>query len=524
MNWLRGTKGMLLLAAVAMLGTTCTLLLDHSAIQCTSAADCDKIDKHRPICQNGLCVASGFQPAGCFLPIPPMKGPTNQDDFLNACSVNAMPPNPGGDPNGCGMFTMQVDDGGMLKTPITPTPNPPVLPPTPASLCSELVPSGKQILFVTGSSNFAPLLQEMSEAIVKHLGIIPVFRTTSSCLGVKALNLNNPTFDTDKYIKDPIGPTDPYPSWAQIFLGDGSLPTNCRLGSKTLIDIGESEIAQETCGPPVSPPDSLLESVGPILPILFVVPTVSTQRVISVGAARQIFGTGGNLPPWTTPSYLYIRGQATATLRLVGKEIGLLPTQFWGTDQGSALNMANNLGIINNQDSANSALGIIGSDFYDQPVNRQKLKALGFQATNQDCAYLPDSSLTTRDKVNVRDGHYPLWGRIHFFYPISNGAPVSMFAAQFVTLFAGPMFDVDVLTALINAGFVPPCAMKVTRDSELGDFTYDDPPPASCGCFFDAQVNTTPARPECQPCGDGMPPCPDDRMVCNYGYCEQNPA
>lgn len=524
MTWFRGTKGLLLLAAVAMLGATCTLLLDHSAIQCTSAADCDKIDKHRPFCQNGLCVASGFQPAGCFLPVAPAKGPTNQLDFLNACSVNAMPPNPGDDPNGCGMFTMAVADGGMLTTPVTPTPNPTTLPATPASLCSDLVPMGKQMIVITGSSNFPPLLQEMSQAIIRHLGIVPVFRTTASCLGVRALNVNNATYDTDRYVKDPVGATDPYPSWAQIFLGDGSLPTNCRLGTKTQIDIGESEIGQETCGPPVSPTDSLLESVGPILPILFIVPKVSTQRVISAGAARQVFGTGGNLPPWTNPALLYIRGQATATLRLVGKEIGLMPNQFWGTDQGSAQKMADNLGLISNPDNANAALGIIGSDFYDQPVNRGKLKALGLQAAGQNCAYLPDSSLATRDKINVRDGHYPLWGRIHFFLQISNGAPVSQNAAQFVTLFAGPVFDLDVITALISAGFVPPCAMKVTRDSELGDFTYNDPPPVSCGCFFDAQVNTTPARPECQACGDGMPACPADRPSCNYGFCEQDPT
>ena len=36
MNWLRGTKGTLLVAALAMSGTTCTLLLDHNAVQCKS--------------------------------------------------------------------------------------------------------------------------------------------------------------------------------------------------------------------------------------------------------------------------------------------------------------------------------------------------------------------------------------------------------------------------------------------------------------------------------------------------------
>ncbi len=522
MTWLRGTTGTLLLAALAMSGTTCTLLLDHNAVQCTKNADCNHLDGHHPFCEKGLCVSSRFQPDQCFLPIPPAKGPTLQTDFLNACSVNAMPPGPDDDPNGCGTFTADLGDGGMLKPPPPPTTTTPTLPSAPTMLCSDLVPTGKQILYLTGSSNFPPLLQELQQVIVGRFGIVPVFRTTTSCLGVKALNPMNPTYNTDKYIKDPTGPTDTYPSWAQIFLGDGP-PVNCLLGGKTLIDIGESEIAQDTCGPPASPAESVLESVGPILPIIFAVPRSSSQKLISVAAARQIYGTGGNVPPWNTSAYLYIRGQGTATLRLVAKEIGLLPNQFWGTDQGSAANMANNLALLSQQDNVNAALGIIGTDFYDQPINRGRLKALGFQAAGQSCAYLPDSGLPARDKINVRDGHYPLWGRIHFFSAVTNGMPVSQAAATFLPLFAGPTFDLDVLTALVKAGFVPPCAMKVTRDSELGDLTYDDPPAVACGCFFDAQVDG-PARAECTPCPNGPSDCPSTRPACNYGFCEQDPS
>ena len=181
--------------------------------------------------------------------------------------------------------------------------------------------------------------------------------------------------------------------------------------------------------------------------------------------------------------------------------------------------MANNLAILTSPDDANQALGIIGTDFYDQPTNRGRLKALGFQANDQSCAYLPDSSLTSRDKINVRDGHYPLWGRIHFFAARVAGLPSSAAATSFLSLFASPTLDPDILAALIKAGFVPPCAMKVTRDSELGDFTYDDPPPVACSCAFDFQVGT-PLGPECQPCTTNLD-CPGSRPSCNYGYCEQ---
>ena len=89
------------------------------------------------------------------------------------------------------------------------------------------------------------------------------------------------------------------------------------------------------------------------------------------------------MPPWEDPHFLYIRGQGTATLRLVAKQIGLPPNQFWGTDQGSAAAMAANLALPDQPDDANSALGIIGTDYYDQPENRNRLKALGFQASDQ---------------------------------------------------------------------------------------------------------------------------------------------
>jgi len=380
------------------------------------------------------------------------------------------------------------------------------------------VPSGKQILYITGSSNFAPLLGELSQVIVNSVSIVPVFRTTTSCTGVKSMNMNSPTYLADHFIKDPTTTTDTY---AQIYLGNSVNGTPCLLGSAGVpVDLGESEIAQDTCGPPVNPTDMVGETPGPILPIIFAVPKLSTQKVISSAAAQQVFGGGGGVAPWEDYHYLYIRGQGTATLRLVGKEIGLLPTQFWGIDQGSAATMASNLAGLINPDEANLGLGIIGTDYYDQPENRGGLKALGFQATGQSCAYLPDSSLTSRDKINVRDGHYPLWGRIHFFAARVGTIPVSQTATTFLNLFANPTLDTPILNALIKAGFVPPCAMMVTRTEELGDFTYSNPPPVSCGCAFDAQVGVTPMRPECTTC-NSTSDCPTSRPACTNGYCEQ---
>jgi len=509
--------GTLLVAAMAMSGTTCTLVLDHNAVQCKTSDDCVHLGNH-PLCQNGLCVPSRLQPNMCFLVDPPTI-PTIQTQFLNACSTNAMAG--GSDPVGsCLTFTTKFDDGAMIKAPPAPPSNAPKLPAAPTVMCSNLVPQGKQILYISGSSNFAPLLQELSQVIVNTISIVPVFRTTTSCTGVKSMNPTSATYNDDHIIKDPTGPTDKYPTWAQIYLGDGQPPVPCLLGKDGVpLDLGESEIAQDTCGPPTNPPDQVGESLGPILPIIFVVPKLSSQKVISADAAYQVFGGGGGVPPWEDPRFLFIRGAGTATLRLVAKQIGLPLNQFWGTDQGSAAAMAKNLGALTAVNDANSALGIIGTDYYDQPENRNILKALGFQASNQSCAYLPDSTLTSLDKINVRDGHYPLWGRIHFFAARSNGMLTSPAAASFLSLFASPVLDPEILDALIKAGFVPPCAMKVTRIEELGDFTYADPPPVNCTCAFDKQVGA-PMEPYCKMCNDNTD-CMSERPSCRYGYCER---
>ena len=512
MNGRGGARGTLLLAAAALSGMTC----QRSVGQCRTDNDCASMGNH-PYCVDSLCVVSGLQPKMCFFVNPPEAVPITESDFLNACSPNALLPGANDPVDGCLTFSTPFDSGAMLRMPPSPPPPSTASSAMPTSLCSDLLPPGKQIVYITGSSNFAPLLQGLSQVVVNKINIVPVFRTTTSCTGVRSMNPLSPSYVSDHYIKDPTTETDTY---AQIFLGDGMPAVSCLLGpSGVAVDIGESEIAQETCGEPANPPDLVQESLGPILPIIFAVPRDSRQRVISAAAAQQVFGGGGGVPPWENPQFLYIRGQGTATLRLVAKEIGLLPSQFWGTDQGSASAMAQNLSLLLSKEEADPALGMLGTDYYDQPVYRDALRALGFQANGQSCAYLPDSSLTSRDKINVRDGHYPLWGRIHFFNARMNGMPISPVAATFLYLFVSPMLDPDILAALINAGWVPPCAMKVTRDTDLGDFTYADPPPVACGCAFEAQVGVDPLRPACVTCTSSSD-CPQNRSTCNYGYCE----
>ena len=70
--------------------------------------------------------------------------------------------------------------------------------------------------------------------------------------------------------------------------------------------------------------------------------------------------------------------------------------------------------------------------------SRDKVKILAYQHFKQDCAWLPDSSSTSFDKINVRDGHYPLWGPLHLFAKVdANNVPTKPDAANLIGYFTG---------------------------------------------------------------------------------------
>ena len=115
----------------------------------------------------------------------------------------------------------------------------------------------------------------------------------------------------------------------------------------------------------------------------------------------------------------------------------------------------------------------------------------------------------------MRDGHYPIWGAIHLMAATTHGV-LSDAARALITQFSVAKLDESLVSAIIEAGFVPQCAMKVTHSSEIGPLSPYKPPFA-CGCFFDKRVNGTTDCPACMVNSD----CPTGN-VCNYGFCEKS--
>jgi ABC-type phosphate transport system substrate-binding protein len=505
---------------VALGVPACTLLLDRSSTQCSTDNDCARFGGH-PFCQSGVCVSSGLGPSDCFFGQPQQPG-----DFANQCSsaqclafddcqhlglcagsndadgglIAPPPPDAGaGGSGGAGGGAGAGGSGGGASLPS----------------CLDATDGRPQIVVITGSSNFPPLLAKLAPLIMAT-GYTPVYQVTSSCRGVRAMF---GTQTNDRIITDPApGST----GQAATYFSNTGAAVPCTLGPDgAAVDIGESDIFSSTCSGFGPPGNGVGEFLGPIQAMVFVVPGRSQQTAISEAAARIVFGRGGQGGidlPWTNPALYFVRNGNTGTQLMIGRAISVPAGSFWGIDRGTARNVDALMRVITDATAAEQAIGIISSDYYDS--DRGNLKALAYRAADQECAYLPDSTDVKKDKRNIRDGHYPIWGPLHFFATVTNGVPQSLAAQAFVSVVSVPNVQKELLDAFIGASLVPDCAMTVQRDSELGALS-SYAPPYQCGCYFEASpdVNGAPP-PDCTPCRNGNDCTDPNRPACNLGYCE----
>jgi len=494
-------------ALVSASTTGCSFVLDSSVKQCTQASDCDKFGSH-PACQDGVCVASGLGPPDCVLGVP-----KTQSDFLNACTTSKYAP---------------FDNCDRLKLCDPNTQLPPITgpmvgktgatapPPAPTNLCVDGAPGGPaapKMIWLYGSSDFGPLLRAAQPSLTAATTPYrAVFQGATSCQGVTAM------FDsTKRLMKDPAAEN--IGGWAFYFDAAGN-QVNCRIDPLNMsvgvpVDIGISNLYPQTCG--FTPSSAVTEYTGPVVPFVFAVKAASSEQSISVEAAHLVFGNGGmppasammkNVAPWTDYTKYFIRNNNAGSTVLTALLIGVDQNKFWGIDRVSTDNLRD--GLLASSD-AESAIGILSIDFYDK--NRGNLKALYLKAKNQSHGYQPDSTPTTIDKANVRDGHYPLWGYVHFVAQLNALGSLSDAANAMVLLFNVPRIEQRLVDEIISASLTPQCAMKVARNAEIGDFSVRKE--FSCGCYFDFK---TKGKSDCKTCMTAED-C-TGQSPCNYGFCE----
>jgi hypothetical protein len=254
------------------------------------------------------------------------------------------------------------------------------------------------------------------------------------------------------------------------------------------VDVGLSDVWVDTCTGAQPDPTLVKDTTGPVEPMVFVVPKASQQTAITAEEAYFVFGFGapGQARPWIVETNLFIRNPTSGTEQIIAHNINVPAGRWKGIDKGGSGGVRD---AVKNAPAASvdSTLGILGSDVYD--INRDTLKALAYQAYHQKGAFFPDSTATSFDKRNVRNGHYVHWGYLHM---ITRADTVSAQGTRFVNWVtgtdAGPFTGTNSITALtIAAKLVPTCAMKVSRKSE-GGALLPLTPATDCSAAFEAGV------------------------------------
>jgi hypothetical protein len=279
------------------------------------------------------------------------------------------------------------------------------------------------------------------------------------------------------------------------------------------VDVAFSDAFASSCGVDVG--TDIGDYFGPITPQVFVVPAGSSQQAISAEAAYFAFGANDpRAAPWTDPRFFFVRDEASGTQQVMSAFIGVPGDQWWGHAPIGGGAIIASMTALTRASDMEMSIGTLTTEDDQVPSIYPQLRILAFQAKGQIAAFWPDSSVRSRDKRNVRDGHYTLWGPLHLFAHLAGSAP-AITAAPLVTRFAQIGLDKPVLDAEIDNYFVPQCAMRVRRSTEGGPLSSYAPSP-SCGCYFEARANGTTACAGCTGDNDCAAPTPK----CNYGFCE----
>ena len=392
--------------------------------------------------------------------------------------------------------------------------------PAVSCLDSAALRTPSNVVYVAGSSALRPFLTALAP-ILSADGYTIVYQSQGSCTGVAAVYEQTLALRQMKDIPAGAKPA----NYAIYFKSDGSA-AECYLDTTgagaggtawPTIDIGASDVFASSCGYTAPPTGvTIADYNGPIQPMTFVVPAASTQKSISAEAAYLAFGLGGGggsnmAAPWVDPSLFFVRNASSGTQQMVSRAIGVPADKWWGLDRGGSGAVDNGLKLLVDA-NAEKAIGIVSVDIAD--AERANLRVLAFKSKGQSCGYLPDSTASSKDKLNVRDGHYPIWGPVHLLTRTTSGAP-SATAGAFVSRFALPRIDESLLDAEITKGLVPLCAMRVSRKEEMGALMSSQPS-YSCGCYFDLKANGATSCKACTAPGE----CPSATPACNFGYCE----
>lgn len=351
-----------------------------------------------------------------------------------------------------------------------------------------------------------PLIKDLARHLRDSatLPITIVYQTAGSCTNTDAFYNQTPLSTNALYVPS----TAEDAAWT---ISDP--PLQCDIITPVQLDIANSNVFVEACNLGNAPAEVELVR-APVQAYVLSVPEQSTQQAITAQEAYFAFGfgNGGMASPWNDETQMYIRTITKSTLLAWAAAISVPAAKWKGIRLDKSTEVVS--GLVNSP-QPEKAIGILGAEVYDQ--NRDTLNVLAFRAFGQRYAYYPDSSPTSFDKRNLRNGQYTVWSPTIYMYRKDAGNnPVNANAKTVIDLILGfdttPAADFNSLEVVIDKGLVPDCAMKVQRSYEGGPLSlYEAPEP--CGCFFESVVDQT----SCDTCTTSAE-C--NGGECRHGYCE----
>lgn len=331
-----------------------------------------------------------------------------------------------------------------------------------------------------------------------------VYATSGSCSNIDAIVRETPFSLNMNYV--PSSAEDP--TWTPATAALTCTPA----APGQVPDIANSNVFVSACNATL--PATIAEIHGPVQAYVMAVPEANTSdRAITFEEAYFVFGFGsaGRVEPWSDDNQLFIRTVTKSTLLSWAANISVPASKWKGTRLDKSSEVVSSL---TSSPAPQRALGILGVEVYDK--NRNTLNALAFQAKGQSYAYFPDSTATSTDKRNVRDGHYTVWSPTVYMAKGSGTTVSNPAAAYVINLIAGhsvtPAPAFDPVSLIVGAGIIPDCAMQVTRDFEGGNLRRYQPA-ESCTCRYEKLATGVSSCQTCtDTCGTG---------TCRAGLCEE---
>ncbi len=351
-----------------------------------------------------------------------------------------------------------------------------------------------------GGSATKPILGKVAAGLAA--AAVPqtiVYQAPGACVGINGLIASTPITGTASYW-DVAGKeqscTLPPAGQAIDFANMGNSAPSCPGVGQLPADIGDF--------------------LGPVNTYNLIVPTASSQTAISSEAAYFVFGFGqlGQAQPWVDDAQIFRRDANSAAQLFIALATGVPPEKFKGIDTKSN---SGTITAVAQSTKPEAAIGLVSGEVAD--ANRATVRTLAYQHKGQRCGFTPDSTVTSFDKKNVRNGQYDIWAPIHFFAKIDvQKKIVNPEVAKFVGYFTGEVeapVNLDMLQIEIKSGNVPRCAMNVWRDGDLGGL-QSYAPEKPCGCFFDSVAT---GATSCTACANDAA-CPSSAPVCRRNFCE----